>query len=179
MNTSAIRFGVINISDRASAGVYEDLPGKEAAAWLREQYSIAWELEYAVVPDEREKISATLVRMADECGCCLVLTTGGTGPAARDVTPEATTDVCDRLLPGFGEAMRLESRKFVPTAILSRQVAGTRGRCLIINLPGKPTAIRECLEIIKDAIPYCVFLVSGVEVKKQLSTSNTQHPTSK
>jgi len=167
MSESEIRFGVINVSDRASAGVYEDLPGKEAAAWLREYFPFNWKLEYAVVPDEQGKISATLVSMADQLSCCLILTTGGTGPAPRDVTPEATVSVCDRLLPGFGEAMRMESRKTVPTSILSRQVAGTRGKCLIINLPGKPTAIRECLEIIKDAIPYCVFLVSGVEIKKK------------
>jgi len=172
MGEAEIRFGVINVSDRASAGVYEDIPGKEAVAWLRENYGISWKLEYAVVPDDLEKISATLIKMVDQIGCCLILTTGGTGPAPRDVTPEATVSVCDRLLPGFGEAMRMESRKKVPTSILSRQVAGTRGKCVIINLPGKPTAIRECLEIIKDAIPYCVFLVSGEEVKKQ-------HPTSK
>ncbi len=158
-----MKFGVINVSDRASAGVYEDIPGKEAAAWLRESFAGDWALEYAVVPDDEEKIAATLVDMVDQRGCCLILTTGGTGPAPRDVTPEATMRVCDRLLPGFGEAMRMESRKIVPTAILSRQTAGTRGKCLIINLPGKPTAIRECLEVIATAIPYCVFLVSGIK----------------
>jgi len=178
MSETAVRFGVINVSDRASAGVYEDLPGKEAVAWLREYVEIEWNLEYAVVPDDQEKISTTLINMVDQLGCCLILTTGGTGPAPRDVTPEATVSVCDRLLPGFGEAMRMESRKTVPTSILSRQVAGTRGTCVIINLPGKPTAIRECLEIIKMAIPYCVFLVSGKEIKKQRPTSNSQHPTS-
>lgn len=164
--SEAIRFGVINVSDRASAGEYEDIPGKEAAAWLKEQYGEDWSLEYAVVPDEEDTIAAKLQEMSDEKGCLIVLTTGGTGPAPRDVTPEATTRVCDRMLPGFGEQMRMESLRIVPTAILSRQVAGTRGKTLIINLPGKPKAIRECLDVIKDAIPYCVFLVSGVEIKK-------------
>ncbi len=159
----AMKFGVINVSDRASAGVYEDLPGKEAVAWLKESFAETWELAYAVVPDDEIKISAALIDMVDLQGCCLILTTGGTGPASRDVTPEATAKVCDRLLPGFGEAMRAESRKKIPTAILSRQIAGTRGACLIINLPGRPTAIRECLDIIATAIPYCIFLVSGVK----------------
>jgi molybdopterin adenylyltransferase len=153
--------GVINVSDRAAAGVYEDVPGKVAVAWLRERYGAEWTLDYAVIPDEAEAIGARLARMADEAGCCLVLTTGGTGPAPRDVTPEATMAVCDRLLPGFGEAMRMGSLATVPTAILSRQVAGLRGRCLIINLPGKPAAIRECLDLVAGAIPYGVFLASG------------------
>lgn len=165
MNQPSIRFGVINVSDRASAGVYEDLPGKEAVAWLREQFPFAWDLEYAVVPDEQDRIAGAITDMADRAGCQIILTTGGTGPAPRDVTPEATVSVCERLLPGFGEAMRMESLKIVPTAILSRQVAGLRGKSLIINLPGKPTAIRECLDVIKDAIPYGVYLISGVDLK--------------
>ncbi|HMP91008.1 MAG TPA: molybdopterin adenylyltransferase [Kiritimatiellia bacterium] len=166
MNGEAGKFsiGVINVSDRASAGVYEDTPGQEAVAWLKENYGDGWSLEYAVTPDDQEKISATLMRMIDEAGCCLVLTTGGTGPAPRDVTPEATMAVCDRLLPGFGEAMRMASFARIPTSILSRQVAGSRGSGLIINLPGKPAAIRECLDVIAPAIPYAVFLVSGMQV---------------
>jgi len=164
MNTFPIRFGVINVSDRASAGVYEDLPGREAEAWLRERFTAPWELEYAIVPDERGRIAETLCRMADERGCCLILTTGGTGPSPRDVTPEATAQVCGKILPGFGEAMRAASLKTVPTAILSRQIAGIRGSCVIVNLPGKPTAIRECLEIIAPALPYGIFLASGVKV---------------
>lgn len=160
-----ITFGVINVSDRASAGEYEDLPGQEAVRWLKEQYGDEWELEYVVVPDEQDKISDTLCFMADDEHCQLILTTGGTGPAPRDVTPEATMGVCERMLPGFGEQMRMESLKIVPTSILSRQVAGIRGKSLIINLPGKPKSIRECLNIIRDAIPYCVFLVSGVELE--------------
>ena len=165
MSETTIKFGVINVSDRASAGEYEDIPGKEAVAWLKEQYGNDWKLEYAVIPDEEDKIAATLRFMADDEHCQIILTTGGTGPAPRDVTPEATMSVCDRMLPGFGEQMRMESLRIVPTAILSRQVAGTRGKTLIINLPGKPKAIRECLDVIKDAIPYCVFLVSGVRVQ--------------
>ncbi|HMO03662.1 MAG TPA: molybdopterin adenylyltransferase [Kiritimatiellia bacterium] len=171
-----MKFGVVNISDRAAAGVYEDTPGKEAVAWLREAVAEAWGLVYAVVPDDEEKIAATLIDMADVQGCCLVLTTGGTGPAPRDVTPEATMKVCDRLLPGFGESMRAESRKIVPTAILSRQVAGTRGRCLIVNLPGKPTAIRECLEVIAGALPYAIQLVSGEHVTYQAGRTPAFRP---
>ena len=158
-----MKFGVMNVSDRASAGVYEDLPGKEAVAWLRESFIESWDLAYAVVPDDETTIAEAMIDMVDRQGCCLLLTTGGTGPAPRDVTPEATARVCHRLLPGFGEAMRAESRKKIPTAILSRQIAGTRGACLIINLPGRPTAIRECLEVVATAIPYCIFLVSGVK----------------
>jgi len=164
MQNAPVKFGVINISDRASAGVYEDIPGKEAVRWLREAVHSVWELEYAVVPDEQEKIAATLVDMADRAQCCLIITTGGTGPAPRDVTPEATAQVCQRMLPGFGEAMRAESLRKVPTAILSRQTAGTRGSSLIINLPGKPAAIRECLEAVAAAIPYAIFLISGVSI---------------
>ena len=159
------RFGVINISDRASAGVYEDVPGKEALAWLEEAVVSPWERDYAVLPDDEETISDHLIDFVDRRGGCLILTTGGTGPSPRDVTPEATAKVCDRILPGFGEAMRAESRKFVPTAILSRQMAGLRGGCLIINLPGKPRAIRECLEVVAPAIPYAIFLASGIRVR--------------
>jgi molybdopterin adenylyltransferase len=161
---SSVRFGVINISDRAAAGEYEDIPGKEAVAWLKESVATPHDISYAVIPDDEEKIASTLRAMADDEHCLLILTTGGTGPAPRDVTPEATMKVCERILPGFGEAMRAESLKKVPTAILSRQLAGTRGRSLIINLPGKPTAIRECLEAVAGAIPYGIFLTSGERI---------------
>jgi len=114
-----------------------------------------------VIPDEQEQIEATLKAMCDDEGCCVVVTTGGTGPAKRDVTPEATEAVCDKLLPGFGELMRAVSLKSVPTAILSRQTAGIRGNSLIINLPGKPAAIRECLLAVMPAVPYCVDLIGG------------------
>ena len=156
-----IRIGVLNISDRASAGVYEDTPGKACVALLREWLATPFEVDYKIIPDERAVIEAKLRRMADESGCCLVVTTGGTGPAVRDVTPEATAAVCEKMLPGFGELMRAASLKFVPTAILSRQTAGIRGRTLIVNLPGRPKAIRENLEAVFPAIPYCIDLIGG------------------
>jgi molybdopterin adenylyltransferase len=155
------KIGVLNISDRASAGVYEDTPGKACVALLRDWLTTPFELEYRVIPDEQPQIEAELRRLADEVGCCLVVTTGGTGPAPRDVTPEATVAVCDRILPGFGEQMRAASLKIVPTAILSRQTAGLRGRTLIVNLPGRPKAIRENLEAVFPAIPYCLELAGG------------------
>jgi len=161
MNEASLHIGVINVSDRASAGVYEDLPGREAETWLREAVETPWTLEYAVIPDEETVIADTLIEMVRKRGCCLILTTGGTGPAPRDVTPEATMRVCQRLLPGFGEAMRMESFKKIPTAILSRQVAGLCDGCLVINLPGRPSAIRECLDVVAAAIPYAIFLASG------------------
>ena len=156
-----IKIGVINVSDRASAGVYEDTPGKAAVALLREWLKSSFEVEYKVVPDEQKMLEAELTRMADEAGCCLIVTTGGTGPAPRDVTPEATEAVSDKLLPGFGELMRATSLKYVPTAILSRQTAGIRGKTLIVNLPGKPSAIRDCLLAVFPAIPYCIDLIEG------------------
>lgn len=156
-----IKIGVINVSDRASAGVYEDTPGKAAVALLREWLRSSFEVDYRVIPDEQPLLEAELRRMADEAGCCLVITTGGTGPAMRDVTPEATEAVCKKLLPGFGELMRATSLKYVPTAILSRQTAGIRGKTLIVNLPGRPKSIKENLEAVFPAIPYCIDLIGG------------------
>src|SRR5271169_6750196 len=156
-----VRIGVINVSDRASAGIYEDTPGKACVALLLEWLSTPFDVDYKVVADERPQIEAELRRMADEAGCCLIVTTGGTGPAPRDVTPEATAAVCDKLLPGFGEAMRSASLAFVPTAILSRQTAGVRGRTLIINLPGRPKAIRENLAAVFPAVAYCLDLIGA------------------
>lgn len=156
-----MKIGIINISDRASAGVYDDVPGKRARGLLERYLSSQWECVYAVIPDEQAQIEATLIDMVDLEGCSLVLTTGGTGPAPRDVTPEATEAVCGKMMPGFGEAMRMESLRIVPTAILSRQTAGVRGRCLIVNLPGKPKAIEECLQVVFPAIPYAVELIGG------------------
>lgn len=153
--------GVLNVSDRASAGIYSDEPGQACVALLREWLRTDFDVDYKVVPDEIGVICAELIRQADVAGCCLVVTTGGTGPAPRDVTPEATAAVCDRMLPGFGERMRAASLAFTPTAILSRQCAGTRGACLIVNLPGKPKAIRENLEAVFPAIPYCIDLIGG------------------
>jgi molybdopterin adenylyltransferase len=156
-----IRIGIINVSDRASAGIYEDIPGKAIVATLNEYLISPWEKEYAVIPDEQDIIEKTMIEMADEKKCCLIVTSGGTGPALRDVTPEATVSVCTKLLPGFGELMRAESLKYVPTAILSRQTAGIRNQTLIVNLPGKPKAIRQCLDAVFPAIPYCIDLIGG------------------
>lgn len=155
------KIGVLNISDRASAGVYEDTPGKACVALLKEWLTTDFDVDYRVIPDEQNVIESEMKRMADESGCCLIVTTGGTGPARRDVTPEATAAVCDKMMPGFGELMRAASLKFVPTAILSRQTAGIRGRTLIVNLPGRPKAIRENLEAVFPAIPYCLDLLEG------------------
>ncbi len=156
-----IRIGIINVSDRASQGIYEDIPGKAIAATLGEYIKSTWETVYAVIPDEQKLIEDTMIRMADREKCCLIITSGGTGPALRDVTPEATGAVCDKLLPGFGELMRATSLQYVPTAILSRQTAGIRNRTLIVNLPGKPKAIRQCLDAVFPAIPYCIDLLEG------------------
>lgn len=158
---AAIKIGIINVSDRASAGIYEDIPGKAIVSTLNEYLSSSWEAVYRVVPDEQDLIAKTLIEMADEQGCCLIVTSGGTGPALRDVTPEATESVCQKLLPGFGELMRQVSLQYVPTAILSRQTAGIRGGALIINLPGKPSAIRQCLDAVFPAVPYCIDLIDG------------------
>jgi molybdopterin adenylyltransferase len=159
--TTSIRIGVLTVSDRASQGVYEDLSGKAIIEVLKEFISGEWEPVYRVIPDEQPFIEEEMMKMADDEGCCLVVTTGGTGPAPRDVTPEATEAVCDKMMPGFGELMRAVSLKYVPTAILSRQTAGIRGKTLIVNLPGKPKSIRECLEAVFPAIPYCVDLIGG------------------
>lgn len=159
MNTAKI--GIITVSDRASAGVYEDISGKAIMDTLSEYITSPWESIYKVIPDEQDIIEQTMKDMVDNQNCCLVVTTGGTGPSARDVTPEATEAVCDRMMPGFGELMRAESLKFVPTAILSRQTAGLRGSSLIVNLPGKPKSIRECLDAVFPAVPYCIDLMEG------------------
>ncbi|MEA3383098.1 MAG: molybdopterin adenylyltransferase [Campylobacterota bacterium] len=155
------RIGIITVSDRASAGVYEDISGKAIIDTLNDYLISKWEPIYKVIPDEQEVIEKTIINMIDNTNCCLVVTTGGTGPAKRDVTPEATQNVCDRMMPGFGELMRAESLKFVPTAILSRQTAGLRGSSLVVNLPGKPKSIRECLDAVFPAIPYCIDLMEG------------------
>lgn len=155
------RIGVVTVSDRASSGSYEDISGQAIIDTLKCYLTSEWEPVYRLIPDEQALIEATLTELADEQGCCLVITTGGTGPSRRDVTPEATEAVCDRMMPGFGELMRTESLKYVPTAILSRQTAGLRGSSLILNLPGKPKAIRQCLDAVFPAIPYCIDLMDG------------------
>jgi molybdopterin adenylyltransferase len=151
----------VTVSDRASRGEYEDLGGPAMRACVGEILSCSWEPVARVIPDEQLLIEATLRELCDLEGCCLVVTTGGTGPAPRDVTPEATESVCDKLLDGFGELMRAVSLQVVPTAILSRQIAGIRGKSLIVNLPGKPSAIRDCLIAVFPAIPYCIDLIEG------------------
>lgn len=159
--TKKAKIGIVTVSDRASVGIYEDISGPAIIATLNDYLTSEWEPEYVVIPDEQDVIEKTLIELTDEKGCCLVVTTGGTGPAKRDVTPEATEAVCDRMMPGFGELMRAESLKFVSTAILSRQTAGLRKDSLIVNLPGKPKSIRECLDAVFPAIPYCIDLMEG------------------
>jgi molybdopterin adenylyltransferase len=171
------RIGLVSISDRASQGVYEDEGLPALKNWLSKALSSPWQPVERLIPDERALIAKTLTELCDEQGCCLVLTTGGTGPAPRDITPEATLDVADRELPGFGEQMRQISLAFVPTAILSRQTAVIRGKSLIVNLPGRPRAIQETLEGLRDAstgalkvpgifaaIPYGIDLVGGPKI---------------
>jgi molybdopterin adenylyltransferase len=167
-----VKIGIVSISDRASTGVYEDKGLPALKTWLTLALKNPLQFEARLIPDEKERISATLVELVD-AGCSLVLTTGGTGPAIRDVTPEATLAIADKEMPGFGEQMRQISLKFVPTAILSRQVAVIRGQSLIINLPGQPKSIAETLEGLKDsqgqsvvhgifaAVPYCIDLIGG------------------
>ena len=155
------RIGIVTVSDRASRGEYEDRGGPAIYDWLEKHVSTPWAAERRVVPDERAQLEDCLRELADESECCLVVTTGGTGPAPRDITPEATEAVCERAMPGFGELMRSVSLQVVPTAILSRQTAGTRGRCLIVNLPGNPSAIADCLGAVFPSIPYCIELMGG------------------
>lgn len=172
-----LRIGLVSISDRASSGVYEDKGIPALQAWFGQALASPWEMETRLIPDEQPLIEATLIELCDVAGCHLVLTTGGTGPAPRDVTPEATVAVADRIMPGFGEQMRQISLAFVPTAILSRQVGAIRGKSLILNLPGQPKAIAETLEGLKGAdggqkvpgifaaVPYCLDLIGGPYVE--------------
>ena len=172
MNSDKVTIGIVSISDRASTGVYEDKGLPALKDWLARALTNPVTFQARLIPDEKERISATLIELVD-AGCSLVLTTGGTGPALRDVTPEATLAIAHKEMPGFGEQMRQVSLKFVPTAILSRQVAVIRDKCLIINLPGQPKAIQETLEGLKDAagaqpvagifaaVPYCIDLIGG------------------
>ncbi|MEX0669013.1 MAG: molybdopterin adenylyltransferase [Pirellulales bacterium] len=150
--------GILTVSDRASRGEYADEGGPAIRDYLREVLVSPWEPRERIVPDDLETIAAAIRGLAAE-GCCLVVTTGGTGPAPRDVTPEATEKVCTRMLPGFGELMRQESLRHVPTAILSRQTAGVCGNALVVNLPGRPRSIRQCLDAVFPAIPYCIDLM--------------------
>jgi molybdopterin adenylyltransferase len=161
MSQSVARIGIVTVSDRASRGEYEDLGGPAIREWMDSALTSDWQAVARIIPDEQPQVETTLRELCDEEGCCLVVTTGGTGPAVRDITPEATEAVCEKMMPGFGELMRTISLKFVPTAILSRQTAGIRGQSLIINLPGKPSAIADCLEAVFPAVPYCIDLIDG------------------
>jgi len=170
--------GLVSISDRASAGVYEDkgIPGLKA--WFDAALSTPWRMETRLIPDEQALIERTLVELVDVVGCHLVLTTGGTGPAPRDVTPEATLAVAHKVLPGFGEEMRRVSLKYVATAILSRQVGAVRGGALILNLPGQPKAIKETLDGVFPAVPYCLDLIGGPYVETREDVCKAFRPKS-
>ncbi len=153
--------GLVSVSDRAFGGVYEDKGIPALQEWFAAALISPWRMESRLIPDEQAVIEATLIELCDTAGCHLVLTTGGTGPAPRDVTPEATLAIAHKVLPGFGEQMRAVSLKYVPTAILSRQVGVIRGKSLILNLPGQPKAIKETLDGIFAAVPYCIDLIGG------------------
>ncbi len=168
-----LKIGLISISDRASSGVYQDAGLPALQEWFTQALSSPWESVTRLIPDEQPLIEAMLIELADDEGCHLILTTGGTGPAPRDVTPEATLAVAHKVLPGFGEQMRAVSLKYVPTAILSRQVGVVRGSCLILNLPGQPKAIKETLDGVFAAVPYCIDLIGGpyIETRPEVVTA--------
>ena len=171
--------GIITTSDRASAGQYEDQGGPAILGFFEEAIKSPINVHYRCISDDQQVIEQSIKELVDEIGCCVVVTTGGTGPAERDVTPEATAAVCDRILDGFGEQMRAISLTFVPTAILSRQIGGTRGSCLIFNLPGRPKAIRETIDEIWRAVPYCIDLMEGPFIDMNLEICNAFRPKSK
>ena len=169
------RFGILTASDRATAGEYEDRSGPAINQFLEEALTSPWEVSRRLVEDEQDVIEKALIDLCEE-GCSVIITTGGTGPAPRDVTPEATEAVCERILPGFGEQMRAISLKYVPTAVLSRQTAGIRGSTLILNLPGSPRSIREILDEIFAAVPYCVDLIGGPYITTEPSVIDSFRP---
>ena len=177
-DANTLLIGLVSISDRASTGTYEDkgIPGLRL--WFNAALKSPWRMETRLIPDEQAVIERTLIELVDTAGCDLVLTTGGTGPAPRDVTPEATLAVAHKVLPGFGEQMRQVSLKYVPTAILSRQVGVVRGHALIINLPGQPKAIKETLDGIFAAVPYCIDLIGGPYVETHESVCSAFRPKS-
>ena len=172
------RIGLVSISDRASTGVYVDEGLPSLQAWLGEVLLNPLDIVTRLIPDEQPLIESTLRELCDQAGCDLVLTTGGTGPAPRDVTPEATLAVADKVLPGFGEQMRAVSLQYVPTAILSRQVGVVRGRSLILNLPGQPKAIRETLDGVFAAVPYCIDLIGGPYLETRVERIDAFRPKS-
>ncbi len=173
-----VKIGLLSISDRASRGIYEDAGLPALKTWIAEVILNPVAIDARLIPDEQSEIEAHLRQMADEAGCSLILTTGGTGPAPRDVTPEATLAVAQRVLPGFGEQMRFNNLQYTPTAILSRQVAVTRKQCLIINLPGQPKAICETLDGIFAAVPYCVDLIGGPYIETRPERIKAHRPKS-
>lgn len=175
---ASLTIGLVSISDRASTGVYEDkgIPG--LVEWFTKALRSPWQMETRLIPDEQPQIERTLIELIDTVGCSLVLTTGGTGPARRDVTPEATVAVAHKVLPGFGEQMRQLSLQYVPTAILSRQVGAIRGHALILNLPGQPKAIKETLDGIFPAVPYCIDLIGGPYIETHDSVCKVFRPKS-
>ncbi len=179
MSALVTRIGIVTVSDRASRGEYEDLGGPAIHKELSEMISSSWEAVPRVISDDQPIIEATLKELSDKEGCCLIVTTGGTGPAPRDVTPEATEAVAEKLMPGFGELMRQVSLKYVPTAILSRQTACIRGKSLIINLPGKPSAIKDCLEAVFPAVPYCIDLIEGPFIETDETVCKVFRPKNK
>ena len=176
---SVARIGIVTVSDRASRGEYEDLSGPAIDEYLGRVLTSPWKSVKRIIEDDEAVIRDALVELSDKENCCLIVTTGGTGPAARDVTPEATESVCDRMMPGFGEQMRQVSLQYVPTAILSRQTAGLRGDSLIINLPGKPKAIAECLDAVFPAVPYCIDLMNGPRIETDETILKAFRPKSK
>ena len=178
MTHDSIRIGLVSISDRASTGVYEDKGLPALQAWFADVVANPTEFVTRLIPDEQPLIEQALIELADDERCSLILTTGGTGPALRDVTPEATLAVAHKVLPGFGEAMRAVSLKYVPTAILSRQVGVTRGASLILNLPGQPKAIKETLDGIFAAVPYCIDLIGGPYLETRPDTLAVFRPKS-
>ena len=178
MTHDSIRIGLVSISDRASTGVYEDKGLPALQAWFSDVVANPAEFVTRLIPDEQAQIEQALIELADTERCSLILTTGGTGPALRDVTPEATLAVAHKVLPGFGEAMRAVSLKYVPTAILSRQVGVTRGASLILNLPGQPKAIKETLDGIFAAVPYCIDLIGGPYLETKPDTVAVFRPKS-
>jgi molybdopterin adenylyltransferase len=179
MSENHLRIGLVTVSDRASQGVYEDQGGPALRDWFQRALISPWGMVQRVIPDERAMIEQTLVELCDAEGCALVVTTGGTGPAPRDVTPDATEAVCDRMMPGFGERMRQISLQYVPTAILSRQTAGIRGQSLIVNLPGKPSSIAETLDELFASIPYCIELMGGPYIETRPEVVVAFRPKSK
>lgn len=176
MTQAKARIGILTISDRASRGDYEDKGGPAIQAWFTRVLTSPWEPVARIIPDEQAQIEAALCELSDKEQCSLIVTTGGTGPALRDVTPEATEAVCSKMMPGFGELMRTASLKFVPTAILSRQTAGIRGKSLIVNLPGKPSAIDDCLNAVFPAIPYCLDLIDAAYLESDATQCKAFRP---